>query len=414
MVTRGRFFRWMVKGIAVALLSVPLACGGGSPTQVSPSVPPLQPDPRNYVADLKTSLATYRSDLVAEVATGDPNIYVDTAYYLHGMVSAAEASGDTALMDELLGYIDQMIALAQPLTRNGLVYQEWGPWDINGNPQQLNTFASTVVLARVAAIIAGQPAFKARYGAQFGRITAFVDQSIFKYWFDKNTGVYADPSGPWLMGKIPWVSTDLGGWGSYDYWPQQALHFGTIAAWMYQATHETRYLETATRLAKGFKARLVATKGHWMWDAGKYGFEFPDNQEGCPDTSHANRVPMMVLSMFENGIVFTDSDVQMLARTFLDVIWNNSDTNPMFSNYIDGSNLPYRSVTVSGGNGIIFHGWAMLGRYSPEVQRVVAISYQAIVKSTGQNQLLNASLVNNSNSFGRIELAGTLARNGSH
>ena len=95
-----------------------------------------------------------------------------------------------------------------------------------------------------------------------------------------------------------------------------------------------------------------------------------------------------------------------MAATLTRVIWNRSDTEPMFANYIDGDNSRFKT-TGPWLNGNICHGWDMVGRYSPEAQRVLAISYNAIQT----RNTLNPSLGMNASGYGRIHLAGTLARN---
>jgi hypothetical protein len=307
-----------------------------------------------------------------------------------------------------------MIALAKPLVKNGVTYQEWYPLDTNGNPDQGHTFGATSPLARVAAVIAGCPEYKARYGAQLNRIVTFVDQSIFKYWFDKNTGVYADPGHAYPIGDalqagvIPWLSKDLGGWGSYAFFAQQCMHFGMMATWMYQATGNQVYLDAATRVAQDLKTNhLVAQNGHWTWDPWA-----ASNPDACMDTSHANRMAEMMVCMYEAGIVITASDIDLMAHTFTDVLWNQSDTDPMFSNWIKGwPDQPFLTITANGGNGIIYHGWDMLGRHSNEVQRVAAISYQIIATHTPQSPALNASLAANASQHALLMLPGTLAEN---
>jgi len=236
--------------------------------------------PRNYLADLKASLASNAGAIAGEVASGDPAVYYATSYYLNGLAAGAEATGDTQVMDALVGYATQMIALAQPLVRNGVAYPEWGPWDGNGNPQQLNTFQGASALARTAAVIAGNPVFQARYSAQFGQIVAFVDQSIFQYWFDKHTGVYADPTSSYLGGAVPWLPSGLGGWGEYHVWVDKCSLFGMTSAWMYQATRNPLYQEYA---ASGPTSR-------WWTDAGS-GMTAPSRPPGIPTTWTARRTP---------------------------------------------------------------------------------------------------------------------------
>ena len=365
--------------------------------------------PRNYLADHKAYLAKYAGAIATEIATGDASVYYATSYYLHGMAAAAEATGDVGVMDTLMGYIAQMMAQAKPLVRNGVTYQEWGPFDPTGGyPGLLNTFQATGPLARTAAIIARNPVFQARYSAQFSAIVAYVDQSIFKYWFDKQTGYYSDPNGQWLGGQIPWLPVALGGWGTYPAQLDTCSHLGMIATWMYQATNSPLYLEYATRVAKGFRTHITVQNGSYIWDKGIVTPAVdPDNLDGSPDTSHANREVMMVESMYEAGIEYTLADVQAVASTWVNIIWNQSESNPLFTNYIDGGNMSYRTASAWQ-NGVFEHGWDMLGRYSAEVQRVIAISWQDIMTVYPLNYSLSGD---NSDSHARVLISGTLARN---
>jgi len=388
----------------LGFLSMGFLVQSPSPGQGAPRIVIAQP--ADYLADLKACLVQYHDAIAREIGTGDAAVYYATSYYLHGLAAGAEASGDFAVMDALAGFVRQIMAQARPLVRNGVTYQEWGPWDQNGNPQQLNTFQATGALARTAAIIKARPAFKARYGALADQIVAFVDQSIFRYWFDKVSGVYRDPAGARRGGQIPWLPVALGGWGEYPVWNDKCSHLGMMAAWMYQATGNPLYLEYASRVAMGFRAHVALQNGSWIWDKGAVPVRPGDNLAGSPDTSHANREAMMVVAMYEAGIEFRLPDVQAVASTFTHLIWNHSEADPRFNNYIDGGNLAFASHQPWE-NGNIYLGWDMVGRYSAEAQRVLALSYQAM-KAGGS---LNPSLANNATSYGRVMLSGTLARN---
>jgi len=388
-----------------------LACTASNGTGTSASqrqMVALPFAPRNYLADLKALVTADNSAVVAEIASGNSATYYYTSYYLMGLAAGAQATGDPTVMAALVGYIKQIMAQAKPLVRNGVTYPEWGPWDAKGNPQQLNTFQATGPLARTAMVIARNPAFLAQYGTELNQIVAFVDQSIFKYWFDKPAGYYANTgsSTDFLGGTIPWLSTALGGWGDGGVQVDTCDHLGMIATWMYQATKSPLYLEYATRVGQGFRSHIAVQNGCWIWDKGIWPIAAGQNEDGSPDTSHSNREAMMVVSMYEAGIEFQLSDVQLLAATFTNVIWNQSYANPMFSNYIDGSNLVYRTAPAWA-NGVVLHGWDMVGRYSPEAQRILAISYQALRGGTAQN----ASLSANASGYGLFQLSGALARN---
>ena len=117
----------------------------------------------------------------------------------------------------------------------------------------------------------------------------------------------------------------------------------------------------------------------------------------------------MVVAMYESGVEFTLPDLQAMASTLTSLIWNQSETSPMFTNYIDGGNLAF-GVHNPWENGNMYLGWNMLGKYSPQAQRVLALSDQIIRTQTS----LNASLSTNATSYGRVELSGILLRNTVH
>jgi hypothetical protein len=368
-------------------------------------LPALPFPPRDHLADLKAVMAAYATDIETEALSGDPPTYYDTSYYLHGLAAGAEATGDLTVMDTLVSREVEMISVAQSLARAGVTYPEWGPWDVNGNPQQLDTFQGAEPLARTAALIARIPAFRARYAANLPQILAFVDQSVFKYWFDKNTGIYADPGSGYLGGDLPWLSTSLGGWGTYPVWSDKCSHVGSMSAWMYQATGDPLYQEYASRIAQGFKTHVTLKNGACLWDLGIItAADDSDNQDGSPDTSHANREPMMATALYEAGIGIQLADLQAMAATFDTVIWNRSTTSPAFTNYIDGGNPAY-GTHLPWENGDIYLGWNRLGRYDAQAAWILAVTDQM-----GRTQPdLNLSVEVNASRYGLLEQAGTLA-----
>ena len=357
--------------------------------------------PRNYGTDFQSSLTGNASAIASEVASGDVGTYYSTSYYLHGMAAAARATGNTALMKQLLGYVSQIMATAIPVTLNGVTYEKLGPLS-GGYPQQLEEFQMSGALARVAAVLAQNPDFKAQFGPQLTQIVNFVDQSIFQYWFDKANGVYAYPASSYLGGTIPWLPGTLGGWGTYDgYFNDCAAHLGMISTWMYQATGRPLYLEDATRVALGFQqVHASIVNGCMVWDYGIVPLT-GGNNDGSPDTSHGNREPMMVTAMYEAGIVFQLPDLLAMGNTLANNIWNQSETNPMFNNYISGGNEPFQNLgPYVCGN--IFHGWGELARYSPQAELVMALCWNGIQTM----HPLNTSLQMNDDSYGLVEIPG--------
>jgi hypothetical protein len=395
-----------------------LSCSGNSP-HGDPSTAQITP-PGNgpvtagspalvarYLADLKGLMAANQGAIETEVGTGDVGVYYGTSYYLMGLAAAAEGTGDTEVMAALTGYIDQMLAKSQPVVRDGHSYMEFFPLDSTGLPQTLDSFQATGPLAWTAAIIRTHPEFSTQFADAATRIEAFVDESVFQFWFDKVNGFYSDPDGPWQGGIVPWLPTDLGGWGTYPVWSDKASHLGMIATWMYQATGKTLYLEYAQRIARGFRRHVTLDGRCWIWDQGTVPTAPGQNEDGSPDTSHANREPAMVAAMYEAGIEFTLTDIQGLVATLLQRIWNQDASDPAFTNYIDGGNAEFQAASPWA-NGIIYHGWVMIGRYSSEALNAFATAFALI--QTQPPDYLNPSLRSNSSAYGRIELAGALAR----
>jgi hypothetical protein len=394
---------WLVQFAVAGILSAGLPLDA-----LPPSGCPNSPKAAQFLEDLKHEMTINQTAIEKEVASGDVSTYYFTSYYLMGLAEGAEANGDPEAMAHLVGLIDHMLASAKPVRRNNRTYNEFMPLGSDGLPQQLDAFQATAPLARTAAIIRTRPEFKVKFAAAADRIVRFVDESVFQFWFDKTTGVYADPKGHWQGGSIPWLPKDLGGWGSYSSWVDKASHLGAISTWMWQATGDRRYLEFAQRIAEGFHRHVTVVDGCWIWDKGTVQIEAGQNLHGTPDTSHANREPLMVVAMYEAGIEFTLADVQAIATTLVRKIWNQDPSNPMFANYIDGNNALYRNAGPWT-NGLLYAGWSAVGRYSTVAEGILETVYGSI--RTPQALSTNPSLRSNGSSYGHVAFPGVLARN---
>ena len=351
---------------------------------------PVEP-PADLVALFHQYLNEVAGDIETQTLSADTPTYYTTSYYLHALLSAVEGTGDSELLDITIQYLDNMIAVAEDINGDG--HLEWGPPDVNGRPIQLNHFQGIVPMARAAAIIKSR-ADLAAYESDAARYVDFVHDSVIAYWhFD----VYGE--------QIPWLPTELGGWGTSTYWSDKCAHFGTIATHLYQATGDALYQDIVTRIATGFRLRLEEHDAAFLWDTDGALLGVDGNNEGVPDTSHANREPMMMAAMHEAGIEYARADLERMAHTLLDFIWNGSTDDPRFSNYINGSNAIYRNADAWA-NGQIYTGWVLVGGYSQTAQDVGGAVLQALVDGK-----TNPSLAYMSPGTGRLSLAGHLLRN---
>jgi len=343
-------------------------------------------------------------ELDEQSRSGLSSTYYFTSYYLNGMLSAAEGTKDERLLRRVMHMIDTMISTAQPFEDHGRIYKVWRPFSITADsavprPNLHYTFQATVPIARAAALIMTDPAWKAKYGRSADRYVAFVDQSIIQYWYHSQ-----------LKDEIVWINPDL-----FPIWNDNGSNLGLIAAFLYRANGDRLCLGISRRIGRAFRSKLSPAKTGWIWEnhtipVGSDTDNVPGsvgNQEGVPDTSHANREAFLMTSLYESKILFTRRDIARMANTLTDTLWNHSEENPSFSNYLNGSDKAYRVYKEPGMNGSIYHGWALLGGYSQKAQRVILCVLKAILKGRD-----NPSLERNASSYGgKLGLCGHLLKN---
>jgi hypothetical protein len=336
----------------------------------------------------------YADDIESQSKSGEGYTYYNTSYYLHGMLSAVEATKDESLLVKVIHYCDNMLDAAEDY--NGDTHLEWQPMTNHATyglmPNQLTTYQGSGPIARAAEVIMSDPDFKVKYESDAQRYFNFLYGSIIEYW---HIGIYNS--------QIPWLPSDLGGWGSYTLWSDKCSHLARIATSLYKAFGDSICHDIATRVAEGFRRELEENGQGWIWDSDAVLGDF-DSRNTVPyhDVSHANREPMMMVFMHEAAIEFTKPDLERMAATLTEIIWNGSLDAPLFSNYINGSNADYNNCGNSGCVGNVYSGWALLARYSEKAHQALSYTLKAIDggKSIGQNN----------SSYGKIALSGHLLR----
>ena len=339
-----------------------------------------------------------------EVNSGLSSTYYFTSYYLNGILSAAEGTGSEHLLRVAMRYMDAMIATAEEYEDHGRKYKAWRPFTVDTTsmlprPNLHFTLQATVPLARAAAIIMTHPEWKAKYGGAARRYIEFTDQSIIQYWYHSK-----------LHDQIPWINPDL-----FPLWNDNASNLALNTTFLYQATGDPGYLDVSLKIGRYFRKKIRPYKTGWIWEnqtipllsdtdntPGSVG-----NLAGVPDTSHANREAFLMVAFHEAGILYTRADLERMAGTFTDTLWNQSVESPSFANYINGSDKAYRVYKEPGLNGSIYHGWTFTGGYSRKAQQVLVNTIKAVLK-----QKTNPSLERNVASYGgRLGLCGHTLRN---
>ena len=343
-------------------------------------------------------------EIEQESRSGHSNIYYFTSYYLNGMLSAVEGTGDERILNKTIHYIDNMIDASTDFRSHGKTYKVWGPFFVTPDstvpaPILHFTFQSMVPIARAAAIIKTNPRLNKRYGATADRYIAFVDQAVIQYWYH----------GP-LQDQVPWLNTDR-----FPIWNDNGSNMGLNAMFLCKATGAPIYCGLTDEIATAFKNKLSPYRAGWIWEnhtipIGSDTDNTPGsvgNQAGVPDTSHTNREAFMMAHLYEMGRIFSRSDLDRMTHTFTDTLWNQSMEDPMFANYLNGNDLPYRVYKKPGLNGSIYHGWVLMGGYSPLAQQILL----ATIKATMRGKL-NPALERNTTSYGgSLSLCGHALRN---
>ncbi|MCR4294657.1 MAG: hypothetical protein NUW21_03935, partial [Elusimicrobia bacterium] len=324
--------------------------------------------------------------------------------YLNGILSAAEGTGDERVLRRALRAMDVMIAASKEFPDGGRTYRVWGPFTVTADspvprPSLHFTFQAAVPFARAAAVIRAHPRFRTRHEDAARRYVEFADQLVIGYFYRRQ-----------LRASIPWLDPDR-----FPIWNDNASNLGLTAAYLCQAGGDPEHCRIARTIGLAFKKKLAPYRGGWIWEnqtipIGSDTDNTPGsvgNQAGVPDTSHANREAFLMTTLSEMGLLFSPADLDRMARTLTDTLWNQSLADPMFANYLNGSDKPYRVYKQAGLNGSIYHGWALMGGYSPRAQEALIATLKAIV--LGKH---NPSLERNATSYGgRVGLAGHILRN---
>lgn len=343
-------------------------------------------------------------ELDKEARSGSSHVYYFTSYYLNGVLSAYEATADERVLRRAVGLMDAMLASARDFEEDGKVYRVWGPFGVTAlsavpRPHMHYTLQAAIPFARAAALIRADTRLGRLYGERADRYARFVDGAIFGYYY-----------GQQLKGRLSWLDPD-----EHPLWNEDASALALSAAFLCRAQGRARHCALARELGAAFKAKLQPYKTGWVWDnqAIPIGSDTDDdpgsvgNQAGVPDSSHANREAFLMLTLHEMGLVFTRADLERMAATLTDLMWNGSLDDPAFANYVNGNDEPYRVYDQPGLNGCVYHGWALMGAYSPRAQEALLAALEAILRGKA-----NATVVRNKTGYGgTLALAGNLLRN---
>lgn len=149
---------------------------------------------------------------------------------------------------------------------------------------------------------------------------------------------------------------------TYDDLPDNMpLAFANLLMVLHSVNGNATYLDRATKVATWAKSHFVNSGGAYVWNYGVYATQKEDLSHGNVDLS-------AYLEFYRRGKVFTATDMTALKRTFLEKMWNDSTTAPLFSLYVDGTG-------AANGVDYYLHSWLELAEWDAQVKALVTTKY---------------------------------------
>jgi hypothetical protein len=186
------------------------------------------------------------------------------------------------------------------------------------------------------------------YQSRYASLLGFFEKNIWDKWYLKNS----DHS------EIYRVNTHMA-----SHWARIGMELFIITADpKYQAVFENISFKGIAKYGSSLRDQLEINPSV----PSAYSWHSDWNGSSVQDTSHAGAIMSFISTARNNGMYWTETDVDRFASTFNDVLWV-STTHPIsFKEYVDGSggSIPYHSLD--------FVGWAQLGRHDQGLQDKLA------------------------------------------
>jgi hypothetical protein len=319
-------------------------------------------------------------------ADGRGATYYNFSYVLGGTLAMFEGTNDLKYLDQMFRWADAMIDAASIVDDHGKKNWsgEWSsPWTDAPIAYLLEDLQGSTELARLARITLTDSRLRSAYGSRAQATYRFVKDHIVDKWLTTRRAEW------WFRTAARDQST------AYS---DKIAMLVRLLLDLYQIDGNATYASLASDLLAAFKQRLVPhANSSLAWDLALPG--------KAPDTSHANRMPYMIVDAYAAGIEVTSPEIRGLSNLLTGVIWDRSTASPQLRNYIDGDNSSY-STRPAWANGQIASGWITLGAYDVQVQQVAKAVLSAIVAG-----VRNPSLEYMRSIHGKVALAGYITRN---
>ena len=212
--------------------------------------------------------------------------------------------------------------------------------------------------------VKADPALQPQFGEDADRFLAFINTHLF----EKNARDWLD------MGEAG---------GAYRFEPKTADRFpnrimphnqylALARAWLVLGDLEGAHplmAERGEQMATQFRTHLVLDEANdaWRWHYWDWvEFGVPGNS-GWEDRSHAHIDVSFAIEAARRGVVFTDDDLQRLANTWLEAMWNGDEEKPLFAARVAESE-DFRGSPVT-------RDWCLLSQWDRRAYELALTAY---------------------------------------
>ncbi len=365
----GRHPGWRTAYYSVALVEASAAPGNTSAATIRPDPPRIF----DYDAASKVTGHTYRlavtaasaveiTDTTAGQQLGAPELPPDGR--ITAIPGAAVVIGGTPAPGDRFRVTTQALKPLEYVVHDGMILTPIAQFCAAalGDDMGATSRGGREELARSA-----RPrALEARYGAAARRYLRIMETQLIPkwdpYWRDVpgGGGVYIaqdDPAQRFPGATLP---------------HNQYLALGRTHIALYRVTGKPFYRDRAERMARFFKSKLRLVGDHYEWNywdaAGAWDDAEARLMQHIEDSSHGAIDVAFAVDAYDAGIVFDREDMQRLARTVSDAMWNHDYHRPRLG----------RVVNSAEGDTTNALEWMLLGRFSTRTRQIMVGLVQSL------------------------------------
>lgn len=211
--------------------------------------------------------------------------------------------------------------------------------------------------------VSRDPALKERFGASADKFLAFMNRNLLQkheqHWLDLENGAGAYRFADLITDRFP---NRVMPHNQYLALARAYLVLKDVPG------ADPLMGKRAEQMARLFRASLIEQDRAFVWHYWDWVEAGQPGASGLEDTSHGAIDVGFAVEAARRGVVFTPADMERLARTVVDLMWNQSETDAKL-----GKNCGTRGNEFA----FIYPEWLDLCRWEPRVWEIALKTYSA-------------------------------------